>query len=278
MRPAIDWLLATWQHLTGRTVPRTARVLLADDPDGWPAGDRPQSPSAYQLWTRLRVTTLGAIWRVRNSRDEGGVTTPFAHKAVTMAVESLVEAIKRDWLRTHTDVRELDGGAFCNDWWRGFDVKLKVDDFIRAWADPPILCAVQGAAPSNQGEADTRTLHINLGLDTPVARPGVAAPAPSPAAALVPPSPPVPAAPAPAPSPPNTGVEAAANAAQEDGGTPDGESCPICYQRLSARPRTTTVCGHEFHLDCLQRWTAQRATCPLCRRGLPRAAQPAGIG
>ena len=39
----------------------TARVLLADDPDGWPEGERPPSVPAYQLWTRLRVALLGAI-------------------------------------------------------------------------------------------------------------------------------------------------------------------------------------------------------------------------
>jgi hypothetical protein len=90
-------------------------VLLADDHDGWPEGDRPPSADAYQLWTRLRVALLGAIWQVRCARDEGGGTAPLAFRAVTMAVNSLLDAIRRDWLRTHADVRELDGGSFCHD-------------------------------------------------------------------------------------------------------------------------------------------------------------------
>ena len=252
-----------------------------NDPDGWPQDQRPQSASAYQLWTRLRVATLGAIWRVRNSRDEGGATIPFARKAVTLAVESVVEAIKRDWLRTHTDVRQLDGGAFCNDWWRGFDVKLKVDDFIKAWADPPILCEVRGEAPAFQQLVDTRTLDIRLGLDTPVPRPGGAGQAlPHTTTPLVPDLHPtaIPVAPDPNPEPAAAGGTAAVNDTQQDGGSLGDESCPICYQDLGARPQVTTICGHKFHQDCLQRWTARRATCPICRRGLPRAAPPAGVG
>ena len=96
VRPAIDWLLSTWHSLTGRTVPRTAQVLLADDPDGWPEGERPPSVPAYQLWTRLCVALLGAIWRVRCAGDEGDGTTPLALRAVTMALDSLLDARRRE--------------------------------------------------------------------------------------------------------------------------------------------------------------------------------------
>jgi hypothetical protein len=282
VRPAIDWLLDTWHSLTGRTVPRTARVLLADDQDGWPEGDRPPSADAYQLWTRLRVALLGAIWQVRCARDEGGGTTSFAFRAVNMAVKSLLDAIGRDWLRTHTDVRELDGGSFCHDWWRGFDVKLTVDDFIEAWASPPTFCEVRGEPPATPQETDTRTLHLRLGLDEPVARPGAAATGGGPATPPVPappPGPPVPqpAVPATAVQPPQ--VPQAGGGTQEDGqDTPPGEGCPICCRRLAARPVTRTACGHEFHLDCLYRWTARAATCPICRRGIPVQADPTGVG
>jgi hypothetical protein len=65
----------------------------------------------------------------------------------------------------------------------------------------------------------------------------------------------------------------------EDGqDTPPGEGCPICCRRLTARPLARTTCGHEFHLDCLNRWTARVATCPICRRGIPALADPAGVG
>ena len=193
---------------------------------------------------------------------------PLARKVVTLVVESLTEAIKRDWLRTHSDVRELDGGAFCNDWWRGFDVKLAVDDFIKIWADPPILCEVQGAA-----------LHLRIGMDVPVARPGNAEqPLPPP---QLPPAPVVhePVAPAaavpPAPSPP---AADRGQAAEEAGGSPNVDVCPICLNPLNIRLRIATICGHEFHLDCLNNWTSRRNTCPSCRRRLPREAQPVGIG
>lgn len=271
VRPVIDWLLETWRRLTGQDVPRTARVLLADDPDGWPEAARPNSARAFQLWTRLRVATLGAIWRVRCARDEGGGGVTFAHKAVTMAASSLLEAVKRDWLRTKSDVRELDDGAFCKDWWRGFDVMQSVDGFIEDWASPPILCEVQGPPPATQHAVDSRTLHFRFALDEPVPRPGTAATAQAQQPELpVPAEVVLPAQPHP-PDPEPLGSPAA-------GDTPPGDGCPICYQRLNRRPTATTVCGHEFHVDCLNRWTARTATCPICRRRLPLAADPEGVG
>ena len=61
--PAIDWLISAWEALTGLVAPRTADFILLGIPsagwlgcgeDGW----------VLQQWTRLRVATLGAIWRV----------------------------------------------------------------------------------------------------------------------------------------------------------------------------------------------------------------------
>ena len=40
-------------------------------------------------------------------------------KAASTAAEG--SAISRDWARTQCDVRTLDDGTFCTDWWRGFD-------------------------------------------------------------------------------------------------------------------------------------------------------------
>ena len=188
-----------------------------------------------------------------------------------MAVTSLLEAIKRDWMRTNSDVRELDDGTFCKDWWRGFNVMQSVDDFIEDWASPPIFCEVQGPPPATRQEVDNRTLHLRLALDEPVPRPGAAAMAPTAQAAL-----PVQAeveqpAPPPLPDPEPPGSPAA-------GDTPPEEGCPICYQRLSRRPTVNTLCGHVFHVDCLNNWTARTTTCPICRRRLPLAADPEGVG
>ena len=52
--------------------------------------------------------------------------------------------IQRDWLRTQLDIRTLDDGAFCMDWWRGMDCSLSTESFTQLWATPPILCEVSG--------------------------------------------------------------------------------------------------------------------------------------
>ena len=164
--PVIYWMLGTWRRLAGVELPRAPELILADDPShGWPVGaGRP----AFRLWTRLRVATLGAIWQARCSR--GTYQASFARHAVTLAVDSLLQAIRRDWRRTQEDPRLLDNGAFCNDWWRGFDARLKVGDFERQWALPPVFCGLEGARPP-AGADDHRRLEMKLGRDRPLARP-----------------------------------------------------------------------------------------------------------
>jgi len=164
--PAVDWLRETWRCLTGVPVPRTAQVLLADDLRGWALA--PSDSGTYRLWTRLRVATLGAIWRVRCARDDDHSSASFAHKAVTIAVDTLVSAIERDWRRTQEDVRTMDAGAFCPDWWRGLDGLTKVSAFEKQWARPEILCRLVGDRPQQLGAADGRTLQLLLGSAFPV--------------------------------------------------------------------------------------------------------------
>ena len=277
-QPVITWMLETWRSLTNDTPPRTARVLLADDPDGWPDEERPHNKKAYQLWTRLRVATLGAIWRVRCSRDEGGDNVSFARRATTIAIDTLIGAIKRDWMRTQMDVRELDGGSFCQDWWRGFDVKLTVDDFIKDWGADNIFCEVRGDPPATMHAPDHRTLHLRIGMDTPVPRPG-AGPQDGTAGDTqhgTPPgttAPPVPAGP---PAPPHTPPPDSPTQGGTD--TPPEEACPICYRRLGTRPVMRTPCNHEFHATCIANWVVRVPTCPICRRAVPALAAPEGIG
>ena len=148
-------------------VPLTARVLLADDLGGWP-GCPLGAKHMLQQWTRLQVAVLGGFWRARCERTEQLLRGTLARRAVTIALENIVGAIKRDWLRTQRDVRTLDDGFFCSAWWRGFDSVMSVDAFERQWA--PLFCRVVGPPPA-QGELDTRTMVLCLDERGPVPLP-----------------------------------------------------------------------------------------------------------
>ena len=169
VQPAVDWMLATWAALGQPAAPRCWRVLLADDLAAWP--EKPTDAGALRMWTRLRVTTLGAIWRVRCSRDTDPEGGPFARRVARMVTDHLCAAIQRDWQRTQCDVRQLDDGAFCVDWWRGLDCSLSVDKFVEQWADPPVFCRVLGEPPAHHHDPDTRTMELLLGEDLPVVFP-----------------------------------------------------------------------------------------------------------
>jgi len=41
--------------------------------------------------------------------------------------------------------------------------------------------------------------------------------------------------------------------------------CPICYEKILAKDSKVTSCKHEFHSSCLERWTKEHSTCPMCR-------------
>lgn len=166
--PAIDWLLATWAALTQQPQPpRCASVLLADDLEDWPG--RPPDGGTLALWTRLRVAVLGAIWELRCSRPSDGES--FSRQAVHLALRHLLGALQRDWGRTQGDVRHLDAGGFCLDWWRGVDTVLTVDQFQKQWATPPLLCRVLGPRPALAGGADARTMELVLRPGHPVPLP-----------------------------------------------------------------------------------------------------------
>jgi hypothetical protein len=45
----------------------------------------------------------------------------------------------------------------------------------------------------------------------------------------------------------------------------DCPDCPICYEAVTAKDHIKTICNHEFHRSCLQKWTKDHTTCPLCR-------------
>jgi len=161
----------TWDALCPtHTPPRSTRILLADDPHPWLARPNDQ-PRLLRLWHFLRVTTIGAIWRVRCARDEHSNRGSFARRVALTVVNSITSAISRDWSRTQTDVRLLDDGQFCNDWWRGFDDALSVNKFADTWATPEVFCRIAGNAPANRGDPDPRTLTIIISRTAPLPLP-----------------------------------------------------------------------------------------------------------
>ncbi len=63
-----------------------------------------------------------------------------AQYAVMTAVRHLTEAIQCDWLQTSTDIRTLDNGYFCMDWWRGMDPKMSFEAFCTKWTHGSFFC------------------------------------------------------------------------------------------------------------------------------------------
>ncbi|KAG1653117.1 hypothetical protein FOA52_010299 [Chlamydomonas sp. UWO 241] len=165
-RPAMLWLCDTWAALTGGAPPPlTAAVMLADDMSGWSGAPVAKAKKKeLRAWTRLRVTVIGAIWRVRCDRQASGLLgDSLALRAVRLALDSVTGAIRRDWQRTEEDITMVDDGFFCVDWWRGFDAERDKDWFCSQWATPPLLCAVLAAPGATTGDT-TYTLDVRVGV------------------------------------------------------------------------------------------------------------------
>ena len=141
-QPVVAWMVGVWRSLAGEeaAVPETPEFILADDPMGWAGA---ADPALHQMWTRLRVATLGSLWHVRTSRLNALPGASFANTVVRLAVRTLRAAIERDWSRTLEDVRQVQGASFCTDWWRGCDAGLSRKRFIALWAQPPVFCRVE---------------------------------------------------------------------------------------------------------------------------------------
>ncbi|ORC87846.1 uncharacterized protein TM35_000202550 [Trypanosoma theileri] len=46
-------------------------------------------------------------------------------------------------------------------------------------------------------------------------------------------------------------------------------SCPICLERFTLEnPAIVVICGHGFHLQCLEEWRQRSPLCPVCSRPL----------
>ena len=46
------------------------------------------------------------------------------------------------------------------------------------------------------------------------------------------------------------------------------DECPICLAHITNDTFTKTSCGHTFHAECLNEWTKNNCSCPLCRQHL----------
>uniref|UniRef100_A0A182RZE9 RING-type E3 ubiquitin transferase n=1 Tax=Anopheles funestus TaxID=62324 RepID=A0A182RZE9_ANOFN len=42
--------------------------------------------------------------------------------------------------------------------------------------------------------------------------------------------------------------------------------CTICLEQIKSSQRWTLPCKHSFHLECLNKWTANKQECPNCRK------------
>lgn len=45
-----------------------------------------------------------------------------------------------------------------------------------------------------------------------------------------------------------------------------GEECSICTDSLNSGDIKKLSCGHKFHLGCIERWSQENQTCPVCRK------------
>jgi hypothetical protein len=44
--------------------------------------------------------------------------------------------------------------------------------------------------------------------------------------------------------------------------------CCICMKMISTKTKTTTLCNHVFHTNCIKKWSKRNQTCPICRSSL----------
>ena len=164
-RPALEWLCDLWQAISpGNRPPMDAQVLLAGDYRVW----RPRAPEGDSdiLWMRLRASVLQGIWRVRCRRTlyvDGAAPAPaLAAAAVMLAIEEIVSALQRDWLRVERGAGIVTESGLPVSWFRGRHLPLEEDAFKKIWAIGGVLCSVLPGGPAAEGAPASGRLHLRL--------------------------------------------------------------------------------------------------------------------
>ncbi|KAM3214265.1 hypothetical protein ACQJBY_066621 [Aegilops geniculata] len=69
-------------------------------------------------------------------------------------------------------------------------------------------------------------------------------------------------------------------AGEKQHASPGGAGCAICLSDFADGEtiRVLPVCGHRFHVLCVDRWLTSRCSCPTCRRRLSPDRAGAGEG
>ena len=88
-RATWEWLGNVWEAVTLMRFPIHPGVLLADDRRVWYP-----PPEVGALWLRLRIITLGALWRASCRRRHGEITSPLL--VCASVVSKVRAAIARD--------------------------------------------------------------------------------------------------------------------------------------------------------------------------------------
>jgi hypothetical protein len=60
--------------------------------------------------------------------------------------------------------------------------------------------------------------------------------------------------------------QAACGSNNNNNGNGNRRSCCICLEAYVAGERVRTLpCLHQFHVDCVDKWMARKAQCPVCK-------------
>lgn len=54
--------------------------------------------------------------------------------------------------------------------------------------------------------------------------------------------------------------------------------CTICLEGYEDTEKVRlSMCGHLFHMDCIDEWITKHASCPYCRHGLTESDMKKGM-